>query len=251
MRLTRRKAAALILAAPTPGLFGLPARAAEPVDAAIVLAADVSRSINDEEFALQRQGYAAAITHPRVMEAIRSGQHAAIALAFLEWAGDGEQKVVVDWSTLKADADAAKFAAALLAAPRAFVGRTAIGTAIDFSMSILGESGIVADRRVIDVSGDGTSNQGRLVTEARDDALKSGVIINGLSIFNRRAAAMGGYLALHTNPPGGLEKYYRDNVIGGLGAFVLPIDDFNSFGEAMIRKLVSEIAGIAPERGYG
>lgn len=251
MRLTRRKAAALILAAPTPGLFGQPARAAEPVDAAIVLAADVSRSINDEEFALQRQGYAAAITHPRVMEAIRSGQHAAIALAFLEWAGDGEQKVVVDWSTLKADADAAKFAAALLAAPRAFVGRTAIGTAIDFSMGVLGESGIVADRRVIDVSGDGTSNQGRLVTEARDDALKTGVIINGLSIFNRRAAAMGGYLAMHTNPPGGLEKYYHDNVIGGLGAFVLPIDDFNSFGEAMIRKLVSEIAGVAPGRGYG
>ncbi len=251
MRLTRRKAAALILAAPTPGLFPRPARAAEPVDAAIVLAADVSRSINDEEFALQRQGYAAAITHPRVMEAIRSGQHAAIALAFLEWAGDGEQKVVVDWATLQAEAGVAKFAAALLAAPRAFVGRTAIGTAIDFSMGVLGESGIVADRRVIDVSGDGTSNQGRLVTEARDDALKTGVIINGLSIFNRRAAAMGGYLALHTNPPGGLEKYYRDNVIGGLGAFVLPIDDFNSFGEAMIRKLITEIAGVAPGRGYG
>jgi hypothetical protein len=251
MRLTRRKAAALILAAPTPGLFGRPASAAEPVDTAIVLAADVSRSINDEEFTLQRQGYAAAITHPRVMEAIRSGPHAAIALAFAEWAGDGEQKLLIDWATLKTEADAAAFAAALLAAPRAFVGRTAIGTAIDFSMGVLGESGIAADRRVIDVSGDGTSNQGRLVTEARDDALKTGVIINGLSIFNRRAAAMGGYLAMHTNPPGGLEKYYRDNVIGGLGAFVLPIDDFNSFGEAMIRKLVSEIAGIAPGRAYG
>ena len=251
MRITRRRAAALILAAPTPGLLSGPARADEAVDAAIVLAADVSRSIDDEEFTLQRQGYAAAITSPRVMEAIRSGPRAAIALAFLEWAGEAEQKVVVEWATIKAEADAARFAASLLAAPRAFVGRTAIGTALDYSMSVLGESGMNAERRIIDVSGDGTNNQGRLVTEARDDALKTGVVINGLSIFNRRAAAMGGYLALHTNPPGGLEKYYRENVIGGLGAFVLPIDDFNSFGEAMIRKLVSEIAGLPPERTYG
>ncbi len=251
MRLTRRRAAALILAAPTPGLLGAAARAADPVDAAIVLAADVSRSINDEEFGLQRQGYAAAIASPRVMAAIRSGPKAAIALCFLEWAGEGEQKVVVEWATIKAEADAAKFAAALLAAPRSFVGRTAIGTAIDYSMSVLGESGVAAERRIIDVSGDGTNNQGRLATEARDDALKTGVVINGLSIFNRRAAAMGGYLALHTNPPGGLEKYYRDNVIGGVGAFVLPINDFNSFGEAMIRKLVSEIAGKEPGGSYG
>jgi hypothetical protein len=232
-------------------LIGGQARAAEAVDAAIVLAADVSRSINDEEFGLQRQGYSSAIASPRVMEAIHSGPKGAIALLFLEWAGEGEQRVVVEWATIKTDADAAKFAAALLAAPRSFVGRTAIGTAIDYSMNVLGESGVVADRRVIDVSGDGTNNQGRVVTEARDDALKTGVVINGLSIFNRRAAALGGYLALHTNPPGGLEKYYRENVIGGLGAFVLPIDDFRSFGEAMIRKLVSEIAGTAPATRYG
>ena len=95
---------------------------------------------------------------------------------------------------------------------------------------------------MIDVSGDGTSNQGRVVTEARDAALQAGAVINGLAIFNRRAAAQGGYLALHTNPPGGLAKYYHDNVIGGPGAFVLPIDDFGNFGDAMIRKLTAEIA---------
>ena len=113
-------------------------------------------------------------------------------------------------------------------------------------MSLLGESGFEADRHVIDVSGDGTSNQGRSVTEARDAALSAGVTINGLAIFNKTAAAQGGYLALHTNPPGGLAKYYRDNVTGGPGSFVLPIDDFNSFDEAMIRKLITEIAAATP-----
>ena len=248
MGVTRRQAAILFSSASALGLIGRPARAGDPVDAAIILAADVSRSINDEEFGLQRQGYAAAIASRRVMEAIHAGLHAAIALCFLEWAGESEQRIVVDWTTIKSDADASRFAAFLSAAPRAFVGRTAIGTAIDFSMGVLGESGIAADRRIIDVSGDGTSNQGRFVTEARDGAVKAGVVINGLAIFNRRAAEMGGYLALHTNPSGGLAKYYHDNVIGGPGAFVLPIDDFKSFGEAMIRKLVSEIAGVYPPR---
>jgi hypothetical protein len=218
------------------------ARAAEAVDAELVLAADVSRSINDEEFALQRHGYAAALTSPRLLDAIRSGPHGAIAVSFVEWAGEAEEKTVVDWAIIRDEASARKFAAALLAPPRSYVGRTAIGAAIDFAAGLLAESGLEADRHVIDVSGDGTSNQGRQATAARDAALKAGVIINGLAIFNRRAAEEGGYLALHTNPPGGLAQYYRDNVIGGPGSFVLPIDNFNSFGEAMIHKLVTEIA---------
>ncbi len=224
------------------GAAAAPARGDEAVDAAIVLAADVSRSIDDDEFTLQRRGYAAAIVSDKLMEAIRSGPHGAIALAYVEWAGEGEQAIVVDWTVLRNATDAAKFAAAVTAPPRSFLGRTAIGSALDFAMGLFAEGGIVADRKVIDVSGDGTSNQGRAVTEARDAAVKAGAIINGLSIFNRRAAAQGGYLALHTNPPGGLAKYYRDNVIGGLGAFVLPIDDFANFGDAMIRKLTAEIA---------
>ena len=219
-----------------------PAMADDAVDAAVVLAADVSRSINDEEFDLQRRGYAAAIVSDKLVEAIRSGPHGAIALAYVEWAGEGEQTIVVDWTVVRNPADAQKFAASLTSSPRSFLGRTAIGSALDFAMGLFGEASLQTDRKVIDVSGDGTSNQGRPVGEARDAAIAAGAVVNGLAIFNRRAAAEGGYLALHTNPPGGLAKYYRDNVVGGPGAFVLPIDDFGNFGDAMIRKLTAEIA---------
>jgi hypothetical protein len=224
------------------------ARAPVAVDAAIVLAADVSRSIDDDEFALQRRGYADAIQSQQLLDAVSTGPHGAIALAYVEWAGDGEDKVVVDWAVIRNQPDASAFAAALTAAPRSFVGRTAIGTAIDFSFAMFAESAFSTDRRVIDVSGDGTNNQGRVVTEARDAAVGAGAVINGLAIFNKKAAAMGGYLALHTNPPGGIAQYYRDNVIGGSGAFVVPIDDFKTFGEAMIRKLVNEVADARPPR---
>jgi len=242
-------ATVIVLAVAAMGLFPRTARAAQAVDVVLVLAADVSRSINDDEFALQRRGYAAAITDPRVIDAIGSGPHGAIAISLVEWAGASEQKTVVDFMVIHDAADARKFAAALMDAPRSFVGRTAIGSAIDFSMGLLGESGFEAGRHVIDISGDGTSNQGRPVTDARDAALGAGVTINGLSIFNKTAAEQGGYLALHTNPPGGLANYYHENVIGGPGSFVLPIDDFNSFGEAMIRKLITEIAAAAPHGG--
>ena len=212
------------------------------VDAAIVLAADVSRSIDDDEFTLERRGYADAIRSRQLIDAISTGPHGAIALAYVEWAGDGEEKVVVDWAVIRNQADAHAFVAALTAAPRSYLGRTAIGAAIDFSFALFAESAFETSRRVIDVSGDGTNNQGRLVTAARDAAVGAGAVINGLAIFNKKAAEMGGYLALHTNPPGGLAQYYRDNVIGGAGAFVVPIDDFKTFGEAMMRKLVNEIA---------
>jgi Protein of unknown function (DUF1194) len=213
------------------------------VDAAIVLAADVSRSIDDAEFTLQRRGYADAIQSQELLDAVSTGPNGAIALAYVEWAGDGEDKVVVDWAVIRNEADASAFAAALTAAPRSYVGRTAIGAAIDFSFAMFAESAFSTGRRVIDVSGDGTSNQGRLATEARDAAVGAGAVINGLAIFNKKAAAMGGYLALHTNPPpSGIAQYYRDNVIGGPGAFMLQIDDFASFGAAMMRKLVNEIA---------
>ncbi len=213
------------------------------VDAAVVLAADVSRSIDDGEFALERRGYAEAIQSQKLLDAIATGPHGAIALSYVEWAGESEQMVVIDWTVIRNSANAHAFAAALSAAPRSFVGRTAIGSAINFAFALLSEAKFATDRRVIDVSGDGTSNQGSPVTAARDAAVGAGAVINGLTIFNRRAAAMGGYLALHTNPPSGLAQYYHDNVIGGTGAFVVPIDDFNSFGDAMVRKLVSEIAG--------
>ena len=222
------------------------ASAPVPVDAAIVLAADVSRSIDDEEFALERRGYADAIASQQLLDAISTGPHGAIALAYVEWAGDGEERVVVDWAVIRNEADARVFVGAMTAAPRSFIGRTAIGAAIDFSFALFAESAFESTRRVIDVSGDGTSNQGRLVTEARDAAVGAGAVINGLAIFNKKAAALGGYLAMHTNPPGGLAQYYRENVIGGPGAFVVQIDDFRSFGDAMMRKLVNEIADAGP-----
>jgi hypothetical protein len=235
---------ALLIAAP------LPLRAEQALDVKIVLAADVSRSIDADEFTLQQRGYASAITDPRVIDAILAGRHGAIAIAFVEWAGSDEQKTIIDWKVIASAGDARAFSDALLAAPRAFVGRTAIGSAIDFSAGLLEAPGPDADRVVIDVSGDGTSNQGSSVTGARDAATGAGVTINGLAIFNRSAAAQGGYLALHTNPPGGIDKYYRDNVIGGLGAFVIRIDDFNSFEQAMIEKLITEISALpAASRG--
>jgi len=216
------------------------------VDAAIVLATDVSRSIDDEEFALERRGYADAIRSQQLLDAISTGPHGAIAVSYVEWAGDGEEKVVVDWTVIRNLADARAFAAAMTAAPRSYLGRTAIGAAIDFSFALFAESGFDAARRVIDIAGDGTSNQGRLVTEARDAAVGAGAVINGLAIYNKKAAMMGGYLAMHTHPPGGLAQYYRENVIGGPGAFVVEIDDFRTFGEAMMRKLVNEIADARP-----
>jgi Protein of unknown function (DUF1194) len=212
------------------------------VDAAIVLAADVSRSIDDEEFGLQRRGYADAIQSQQLIDAISTGPHTAIALAYVEWAGDGEEKVVVDWAVIRNEAEARAFGAAMVAAPRSYLGRTAIGTAIDFSFAMFAESPFETTRRVIDVSGDGTSNQGHLVTEARDAAVGAGAVINGLAIFNKKAAGTGGYLAMHTDPPGGLAKYYRENVVGGPGAFVVQIDDFSTFGAAMVRKLVNEVS---------
>lgn len=221
-----------------------PAVAAEAVDVALVLAADVSRSIDEGEFTLQRKGYAAAISSPQVLNAIRAGAHGAIALCFVEWAGPDEQAVVAPWMVIRDGESAGDFAAILLKAPRSFAGRTAIGAGIDFAMAQLAKSGVTADRRVIDVSGDGTNNAGRPVTAARDDAVAKGVTINGLAIINKRLA--GTFFFEHTNPPGGLPNWYRQHVIGGPNAFLLVVENFETFSDAMTEKLLNEISGIAP-----
>jgi Protein of unknown function (DUF1194) len=220
---------------------------AETVDVAIALAADVSRSIDDEEFELQRQGYAAAVTSPRFMQAIEAGRHGAVALCFFEWAGPDQQAVVATWTVIRDGEGAAEFAKMLRDAPRSFMGRTAIGAAIDFAVGQIGADGIAAPRRIIDVSGDGTSNSGRLVTEARDDAVAKGITINGLAIINEKTGGVpGNYLYLHTHPPGGLSNYYRQNVIGGPGAFVRQIVNFDTFAEAMTNKLITEVSAAPP-----
>src|SRR6266446_2727300 len=208
------------------------------VDLEVILAADVSRSIDDAEFDLQRKGYAAALTDPRVLTAIRGRSGAAIGVCFIEWSGDEDQQVVVDWSEIRDEEDAGSIAAAILAAPRSFLGRTSISAAIDFAMAHFAKSKWQAARRVIDISGDGTNNSGRPVTEARDQAISRGVTINGLAIINDKPNL--GYSA-HTQPPGGLPLYYRQNVIGGPNAFLLVVEDFNSFADAMANKLAKEI----------
>jgi hypothetical protein len=216
---------------------------AEQVDLLLVLAADVSRSIDDGEFNLQRKGYAQAMTDPRVLRAIAGGRHHAIAITFIEWAGAPEQNVVVDWTVVRDEEGAGAVAATMLSAQRSFLGRTSISAAIDFSMERLAVSPAEADKRIIDISGDGTNNSGRAVTEARDQAVGAGITINGLAIINTQANP--GY-AFHTQPPGGLPKYYEENVIGGPGAFLIQVENFDTFAEAITRKLVTEIAGAPP-----
>jgi hypothetical protein len=213
------------------------ARAAE-VDLEVILAADVSRSIDDVEFDLQRRGYAAALTDPRVLEAIHGRKGAAIGVCFIEWSGDEDQQVVVDWSEIRDGEEAGSVSAAILAAPRSFMGRTSISAAIDFAMAHFASAKWPAGRHIIDISGDGTNNSGRPITEARDEAIARGVTINGLAIINDKPNL--GYSA-HTQPPGGLANYYRQNVIGGPNAFLLVVENFKSFADAMAQKLAKEI----------
>ncbi|MGE5202172.1 MAG: DUF1194 domain-containing protein [Acidobacteriota bacterium] len=219
--------------------LGSGALRAEQVDLQLVLAADVSRSIDNDEFQLQREGIAAALQNPEVLRAIRSGPLGVVAVSFVEWSGTGEQNVVVDWSLIRDEEGAGIVGEQVLKAPRSFIGRTSISEAIDFSARLFETSGMTSTRKVIDVSGDGTNNSGRPILEARDEAVARGIVINGLAIINLNPNF--GYLA-HTQPPGGLPNYYRDNVIGGPGSFVLQIEDFHSFAQAMVQKLVQEIS---------
>ena len=212
---------------------------AETVDLRLVLAADVSISVDDEEFRLQRDGYAAAITSVPVLEAIQAGPHRAIAVTFIEWSGPAKQRVVVDWTVIRDGEMATVFANTLRTAPRSFADATAIGSAIDFAMRHFDRSGVESDRRIIDVSGDGDSNSGRPVEYARDDAVKAKVTINGLAIVNEHP--LPGFIG-HNQPVGGIGHYYRTRVAGGPGSFVFQIDSFEGFAEAIARKLVAEIA---------
>jgi hypothetical protein len=213
--------------------------AAEPVDLLLVLASDVSRSVDAAKFKLQRDGYIAAISSPRVIEAIRSGPHGRIALCFVEWSGIGAQKVVIDWTVIDGTKAALDFATQLDEAQRSFADRTSISGGIDFAMTQFERAPFQSTRRTIDVSGDGTNNSGRDVTAARDDAVAQGVTINGLVILSEQPLS---WNADHTNPPGGLEAYYRNNVIGGPNSFVMVAENFNSFGQAILNKLIAEVA---------
>lgn len=243
-----RVSSGLLVIALVSAICGLPACAADAVDLLLVLAADVSRSIDAPKFELQRTGYSTAFTNPRVLNAITSGPNGRIAICFTEWSGIGAQKVVVDWMVVGDAASGREFGDKILEAARSFADRTSISGGIEFAMTEFDRAPMTAGRRVIDISGDGTNNAGREVTAARDEALAKGVTINGLVILSDKPNA---WNADHTNPPGGLASYYRENVIGGPAAFVLVAENFNSFGDALINKLVAEIASVHAPRYAG
>lgn len=227
-------------------LAPLSATAAEAVDLLLVLAADVSRSVDQPKFQLQREGYAAAIANPRVIDAIKSGANGRVAICYVEWSGLSSQKVVIDWMLIDGPKAAQQFGDRLLELPRAFADRTSISGGIEFAVTQFPRAPFTAKRRTIDVSGDGTNNSGRDVQQARDEAVALGITINGLAILSERPLP---WNPEHTNPPGGLAHYYQTNVVGGPGAFVIEAKDFNSFGQAILNKLIAEIAGIEPPRG--
>jgi hypothetical protein len=239
----RRKTLLGLLAAAVPAaivpLLPRPARAAEQVDMLLVLAADVSRSVTEPKFRLQREGTAAALTDPDVVRAILSGPNRRIAVCLTEWASPGQQAVIVDWTLIASEADAHSFGDKTIEAQRVFMGMTAIGGAIDHAARQFEHAPYSSARHVIDISSDGNNNSGRPVTIARDDAVEKNITINALVILTPEAES---FRPEHTNPDGGLEKYYQDNVIGGPGSFTVVAESHASFQRALTKKLVQEIA---------
>lgn len=211
------------------------ARAETPVDLQLVLAVDVSRSIDDVEAELQRRGYVEALTNDRVIDAILSGEHRRIALCYTEWAGTHYQIVVIDWSVIDSAAGARRFADKLAEAPRESQSWTAIGAALVHAGQRFEGSGFVSRRRVIDISGDGRTNDGPPAEIVRDRLVSQGIVINGLPVMMNRTN--------FGRPPDlTLDRYYEENVIGGPGAFVIVADNFDHFSRAVRTKLVREIS---------
>lgn len=211
-----------------------PAKAQEKVDVALVLAVDVSRSMSYEELRIQREGYAAAISSPDVVRAIREGAYGRIAINLFEWAANTHAREIVGWTIIENQADAEAVSAQLLETHSFGERRTSISGAIFHATGLLETAPYDADRRVIDVSGDGPNNQGTPVTEARDEAVGLGITINGLPMMTT------GGIATQFNIPD-LDRYYTRCVIGGPGAFMVPVNDWDQFAEAVRRKLVLEI----------
>ncbi|ODN69500.1 DUF1194 domain-containing protein [Methylobrevis pamukkalensis] len=214
--------------------FAAPA-AAEPVDVELVLAADGSGSIDDDELAIQRRGYADAITSPEVLRVIESGAYGAIAIAYVEWGAAASQHTIVDWTVVRDAASAQAFADRLRTEPRAAFGYNSISAAIDYSVQKIETNAFEGHKKVIDVSGDGPNIGGRPVWEARDDAVARGITINALVIDRP-----GGYSTIMGGEA--LAQHYERDVIGGLGAFVMTADGSTSFATAVRRKMVQEIA---------
>ena len=213
-----------------------PVGAQQPqVDLALVLAVDISASVDDGEAGIQREGYVAALRDPRVVEAIRSGVTGRIALTYVERSGPTDQNQLIMWREISDAASAQAFADELQKAPYTPGYTTSISGGIDFCVQLLHTSGINAARRVIDVSGDGYSDRGRDIRSSRDDAVKQGIVINGLPLMNPRPA----YRAAI---PSDLDTYYAKNVTGGRGSFTLVVRKLEDFNRLVLRKLLLEIA---------
>jgi hypothetical protein len=212
-----------------------------PVDVELVLGVDISYSMDPEEQALQREGYIKALTSREFLQALRQGMHGKIAVTYFEWAGYSDQRVVVPWRLVEGPESADAFAGEIAAAPYRRAARTSISGAINFGSSLFETSGYRGVRRVIDISGDGANNNGQLVTTSRDEAVSKGITINGLPIMLKRPNTF-------TMDIENLDVYYEDCVIGGPGAFIIPIHNREQFKEATRTKLVLEIAGREPER---
>ncbi len=219
---------------------------ADAVDLLLVLAADVSRSMSDEDLRLQRDGYVAALRHPAVAGAIASGPLAAIGVAYLEWSGHEHQRLLVPWTRLEGPEAAADFAARLAAAPTLVGTWTSISGAIAASRALIAGAPFAAERRVIDVSGDGVNNNGPPAGPERDLAVEAGITVNGLPILRGAGRPQTGW-----TPAEVLEEHYRDEVTGGPGAFVMPAEGLESFGAAVRRKLIREIASAPGAPGPG
>ena len=213
---------------------GVQARAEDSVDVdlQLALAVDASGSVNAQRFALQKQGYVAAFRDPQVLKAITSGMIGSIAVCMYQWTGPRLQQLTAGWTRIDGEASALAFAALVEASPRRlFGGGTSVSGAIDFGVQLFPGSGFRSLRRVIDVSGDGANTSGRLASQARDEAVAAGVVINGLPI-------------LSVEPD--LDEHYLNEVIGGPGSFIVPAKSFEVFAQAVRRKLILEIAGLAP-----
>lgn len=230
------RASAGLLAAPALLATTRHARAMEPVDVELVLAVDSSRSVDAEEQELQLNGYAAAFRDPRLLDGIGRSAIGAIAVCLFTWSDWNVQNLLVPWTRIDGRAGGLRFAAAIDAAPRETFLYTSISAAIDYAAGLFGQ-GYEGTRQVVDISGDGVNNSGRPLAQARTDALEKGIVLNGLAVLDR-SPPQPQFASLH--PP--LEDYYRDEVIGGAGAFLMVAEGFQAFEGAVRRKIIREIA---------
>jgi hypothetical protein len=209
------------------------------VDVELVLAVDISYSMDYDELALQREGYILALSSEQFLDAMRRGPIGKIAVTYVEWAGAADQQVVVPWHAIDGPASADAFVQKLKAAPVRRSYRTSISGALKFSADLFGQN-YQGLRRVIDVSGDGTNNQGDLIEPTRDEILRKGITINGLPILLKEP------LTSMIDLPE-LDVYYQDCVIGGPGAFLVPVRERHQFADAIRNKLLLEVAGVRPQ----